>query len=90
MMKLKKQGKWLHLEGKVDVNAVKALHEELVKSGASPSNVDVKGVEALDAAGVQWLWWVASKHGGTLVINNASAPVKTALQAAGLERWVAT
>lgn len=88
MEKQKTQGECLKLEGKLDINSVKARHEALLAGGTMPQQIDAKGVELLDTAGVQWLWWLASKHGGNLSITNASPAVKTVLRAAGLERWV--
>lgn len=88
MEKPKTQGECLKLEGKLDIHSVKARHDALLAGGTMPQHIDAKGVELLDTAGVQWLWWMASKHGGNLAIANASPAVKTVLRAAGLERWV--
>ena len=90
-MKLEHDGKSLHLEGRLDIHSVKEALASFKGLGARDcKRVDVKGLELLDTAGVQWLYWLAQRHGGTLEVVNASKAVKATLKSAGFEPWVAS
>jgi anti-anti-sigma regulatory factor len=88
MIKLTGSDQSMRIEGRLDIGTIKEAHEALHELGWKPKHLDAGGLEGLDSAGVQWLWWVARHHDGALQVTHASKPVQSVLKAAGFERWV--
>jgi anti-anti-sigma regulatory factor len=88
MVKLAIAGQSLRLEGRLDIQSVKKAHESLKALNVKPQQLDAKGLEGLDTAGVQWLLWWAKQAGGPLEVTGASKSVAATLTHMGLGDWV--
>jgi len=88
MAKMLLEGSTLRVEGPLDIRTVKDAHAAVMKASKKPNHFDANGLELLDTAGVQWLYWLASHHGGAISVTNATAAVKSTLKMAGFEGWV--
>lgn len=88
MAKFHLEGSTFRVDGALDIRTVKDAHAAMMKASKKPNHFDAGGLEMLDTAGVQLLYWLSRQHGGKLSITNASAPVKSTLKQAGFEGWM--